>query len=255
MASPQIEIVVVSMADAIARRERMAQVLSSSLFPWRFRDASPGDGTIVPYDGDGARRLKGRDLYASERGCFESHVGAMREFLSAEDGADFLLMCEDDVFIDFDFPFGELAGAMAQAGVDYVRLFSRRIAPARHLQFWRNRWLVRFMWEPFGTQCYMVSRAGAGKLAPFVSRISRPIDDQLDRFWENGIPPYAIFPFPLLELQSSSSILRPAIAQAPLTRARGVARRLLDRARAVACAARTTETDRAFAQALRQTGI
>lgn len=242
------------MAEATARRERMSGIMAECPFPWRFHDASEGDGTVVPYDSARARFIKGRDLYRSELGCFESHAGAIRAFV--EDGKhDFLLMCEDDVLFDFAFPFGELAGAMEEAGVGYVRLFSRRIAPARHLQFWRNRWLVRFMWEPFGTQCYLLSRAGARHLLPFLERIARPIDDQIDRFWENGLPPYAIFPFPVMELQSSSSIVRKPAPQGLGERMRHKFQRLVDRVRAIGTALRRTETDRAFAAALRNRGI
>ncbi len=249
-----VEIVVVSMANAAQRRARMVEILASSPFPWRFEDASTGDGAIVPYDGARARALKGRDLYASELGCFESHVGAVRQFVE-NSPHDFLMMCEDDVQIDFDFPFAELTAAMESANVGYVRLFSRRVAPARHIQFWRNRWLVRFFWEPFGTQCYVLSKAGARRLLPFVESIGRPIDDQLDRFWENGLPPYAIFPYPVMELQSSSSITRPAVRQALFTRLVHAARRLWDRAVAVATSLRRTKMDEAFAAALRKAGI
>lgn len=254
MGAPSIEAVIVSMANAAQRRDRMRRIFADAPFPWRFEDASTGDGAIVPYDGAAARFIKGRDLYGSELGCFESHVGAIRRFVEESDH-DFLLMSEDDVLFDFAFPFGELAEAMRAADVGYVRLYSRRIAPARHLQFWRNRWLVRFMWEPFGTQCYMVSKAGARQLLPFVETIRRPIDDQLDRFWENGLPPYAIFPYPAMELQSSSSIVRLPAPQSAGERIRHKVQRLWDRIVAFGSSVRLTAKDRAFVAALRKAGI
>lgn len=245
-----IQIVVVSMESATERRERMSAQFATTPFPWRFENASLGDGKVVPYDSKRTRIIKGRDLHKSELGCFESHVSAMRKFVT--DGeAEFLLMCEDDVWIDFDFPFLDLLDAMKEAEIHYIRLYSRRVAPARHLQFWRNRWLLRFMWEPFGTQCYLISKAGAARILTDLTAIVRPIDDQLDRFWKNGFPIYSLYPHPVIELQSPSSILRIPTPQTRIEKWRHKAFRLWDRVRAVSHALRRTDQDRRFANALR----
>lgn len=34
----------------------------------------------------------------------------------------------------------------------------------------------------------------------------RPIDDQLDRHWDHGLPNYSVFPFPIVERWAPSSI-------------------------------------------------
>ena len=38
------------------------------------------------------------------------------------------------------------------------------------------------------------------------SRIVRPIDSQLDRYWEHGLPNLALFPFPIIEEFAGSTI-------------------------------------------------
>jgi len=245
----QLQMVVISLASASDRRKQVAERFAASAIPWRFEDARTGDGSVVPYDAKAAHANKGRDLFRSEIGCFESHVSVLRKFV-ADQSAAFMIVCEDDVWIDFGFQFEELIDAMHEAGVHYVRLYSRRVAPVRHIRFWHNRWLVRYLWEPFGTQCYLISKAGAETILGNFKSIGRPIDDELDRFWENGLPAYSIFPHPVIELQSSSSILRLPVAQSRVTRMRLAARRGWDRLVALGYALRTTETDRRFAQAL-----
>ena len=245
-----IRIAVISLPDAARRRARVQRDFAASPFPWRFVDASDGSTTAVPYRPDLAVRLMGRELNRAEIGCFDSHYRALAEF--AADGSGHLMVCEDDLWIDFGFPFGALADAMDSAGVGYLRLYARRAAGARHIAYWCDRWLVRYMWEPFGTQCYLVSVVGARALLAGLDRIARPIDNEFDRFWENGLPAYSFVPAPVLELSSPSSIVRPPDAAA--TGGRRVAyraRRALDRAVSVAAGLRRTRLDARFAAALR----
>jgi GR25 family glycosyltransferase involved in LPS biosynthesis len=57
-----------------------------------------------------------------------------------------------------------------------------------------------------GTQAYLISSQKARSFLETVRTISRPIDWEMDRFWANGLYNYALFPFPCLELGSSSSV-------------------------------------------------
>ena len=248
-----LELVIVSMPNATKRREGMVAHLEQCPYPWRFQDAGPASG-FIKYDSAQAIRNIGREINAAERGCFESHVRAIKAFV--ENGqSEFLIVCEDDIRIDFTFPFPEMLLSMKQAGVEYMRLYSRIMSPARNIQFWRNRRLIRFMWEPYGTQCYVLSKAGARTLLEYLSVIIRPIDNQIDRFWENGLPVYAIFPYPVIELQSSSGILRQPETIGRLDRFRLKTRRLIDRIKAVSSALRINEQDRAFKAALLRAGV
>ena len=114
-------------------------------------DASDGTLGIPQYDEARCIAVMGRVLTRAEKGCYESHVKALREFL--ESGREsHLLVIEDDVMVDLDFTFDDLIAAMIEADIDYMRLYSRRAPPARHVQYCRNRWLIRYRWEPLGTQ-------------------------------------------------------------------------------------------------------
>lgn len=246
-----LKAVIISMATAEARRERISHHFARCPFPWSFQDASDGSEEVLPYDPKLARRRMGRDLKPSEIGVFQSNIKVLRKFV--EDGAGFLLVCEDDVFVDFEFDFQALMTAMTQADLDYMRLYSRRVSPARHLLFWRNRWLVRFFWEPFGMQAYLINAAGAARLLDRFKAISRPIDDELDRFWENGFPLYSLFPHPVLELSSPSSILRTPTREPRFDVLRYKLRRVVDRCIAVVRHGRFKTTDAKLVAALRAT--
>jgi glycosyl transferase family 25 len=249
----KLEINVISLPNALDRRTQVAASFADCPYPWSFVDASDGSRTEIPYRPSRAIARMGRELKSAEVGCFDSHYRALRSF--AESGAtQMLLVVEDDVVIDFGFPFEDLIDAMTSAGVDFIRLYSRRVPAAKHVMFWRNRWLVRYRWEPFGTQCYLVSQAGARHLVGRIKFIGRPVDDEFDRFWENGLPPYALFPHPVLELSSASSIVRSADASHSRgRRARYRVRRLVDRVSSIAYSLRGSALDQRFAAALART--
>jgi len=248
---PSIQIVVVSLKSAQERRDRLERHMGDSPFPWRFFDASDGGSpTALPYRPDVAVRLNGRQLKRSEIGCFDSHYRVIAEFVE-DPRTDYLMVCEDDLWMDFGFPFEAVARAMRKAGVGYFRFYARRAPGARHIAYWCDRWLVRYLWEPFGAQCYLVSAEGARRLLAPLTCIARPIDDEFDRFWENGLPPYSFVPAPVLELSSPSSIVRsPDESRTTLSHLAYRGRRLVDRLVSVSSGIRTTPLDRRFAAAL-----
>lgn len=244
-----MEITVISMPQATARRERIARSFVDCPHRWRIMDASDGTLGIPQYDEARCTAVMGRVLTRAEKGCYESHVKALREFL--ESGREsHLLVIEDDVMVDLDFTFDDLIAAMVEANIDYMRLYSRRAPPARHVQYWRNRWLIRYRWEPLGTQAYIVSRAGAARLVEILSPIVREIDQQIDRFWEHGLLPYTLHPHPVIELSSPTSIpMRfPPVSRFHHLRHRFL--RLVDRGVSIASSFGHRDQDRRFAASL-----
>jgi glycosyl transferase family 25 len=97
-------------------------------------------------------------------------------------------------------------GAM---GIQYLRLYYK--APARHAVLKENflersRSIVELSGAAFGTQGYLITKAGAKTLLDHCRVVRRPVDDEMDRSWAHGLPNLAVFPFPIIEESSPSSI-------------------------------------------------
>jgi glycosyl transferase family 25 len=198
---------VISVASRNDRRQKVVDHLTGWGMSWQFFDALTGEHPRYPYDEKRALQARGRPLTSGELGCFGSHVACMIDFLEDSDD-EFLLLLEDDVLLDQRFDVLALTSWMSKLGIDYLRLYSRYAFSVRHLFVIGRRSLIRFRSGPFGTQAYIISRAGAARFLGSLSKCERPIDDELDRFWHHGLPPYAIYPFPVLELETGSTIGR-----------------------------------------------
>ena len=198
---------VLSMPRAIARLERIAANLDEAqVSNWSFFDALPPEQVRLNYDDLTAFRRFGSVLSPGELSCAASHIAMIKQFLASE--VDYLAVIEDDVFFD---PFADLqnyAGLMRACGIDYLKLAARYFVPARFIGNIGRTSLYRASWPPLGTQCYLLSRAGAADLlnAFDKSGIYAPIDQMMDRFWQTGLPVVMAYPFPALEMAQPTMI-------------------------------------------------
>lgn len=199
--------VVISLPDAVDRRAAFAARARRAALEWSFFDACRGLGPGLSYDPDDAIIAKGRPLYPAELGCYASHVAAWSSFL--ESGASQLIVLEDDTIVDWTF-LAKVAGADLEAsGVGFLRLFAKRPCPFRRVRadfIEHLRYLIEFLDHAWGTQAYVVTRSGAERLLRHCRTVSRPIDIELDRSWAHGLPNLCVFPFPVVEEASASSI-------------------------------------------------
>jgi glycosyl transferase family 25 len=195
---------VISLPYAHERRARFAASAPlESEVDWSFFDASTTIAEGITYSRARALVSHGRELRAGEIGCFVSHYRLWNAFLAS--GAEQMLVLEDDVFVDWAAVRPMLDVAFPR-GIDYVRLYAMRPAPLREIGWFLGRRLVQFLHYAYGTQAYVVTRAGARRFVAAATGIERPIDDFMDRAWDHGVPNLALFPFPVLELAGSSSI-------------------------------------------------
>ena len=206
----RVEIVVISLPTAIERRRKIEAMFEGTGLSWSYFDAHtslkhPG----LRYDVDEIKRQFGRTLSAPEIAVCSSQVAVLDEFLQ-HGSSEYILVLEDDVIFDTDFPLDDFAAFCSEKAIDYIRLFGKHYAEAVRLGFFFDRSIVRYKSSPAGAQAYLMSKAGARKFLEGYRSIDATVDLAMDRFWILQLPIYSIFPYPIIERYSPTSIPVPA---------------------------------------------
>ena len=230
-------VLVISLPDAGERRAGFADRARDTPLPWKFFDAHRELGAGLTYRPDEAVIAKGRPLMPGELGCYSSHYHAWLALL--ESPAPQMIVLEDDTIVDWTFLEKLAATDFTGRGVSYLRLFAKRPCAFRlHGEAVEpQRYLVEYAAYAHGTQGYVVTRAGAERFVRHCRRVRRPVDIELDRAWDHGIPCLAVFPFPLTEISTASTIgsARWSRAEIPAgLRAARFGMRMVERARRIA---------------------
>ena len=200
----RLAIRVISLAES-DRRPRMAAQLDPLGLDWRFFDACTALPPVLSYSPERARIVRGRKLTKGELGCFASHWSLWR-WLMDSPAHDWLLVLEDDLLIDPVF-FADLHRVVGALGsLPYLRLYAKVPFEMRREGSFLERHIARFGGYAYGTQGYFINKQGADRFLRSITRVERPIDDEMDRYWAHGVPIRAIFPFPIIEVQYGSTI-------------------------------------------------
>ena len=206
----ETKVVVISLPDAADRQAAFAERARGTSLRWTWFDAHRELAPGLSHDPDEAIVAKGRPMYPGELGCYSSHYAAWQMFLGS--GARRMLVLEDDTIVDWGFLERLVTVDLQAAGVRYLRLYAKRPCAFRLVlrnAIERQRTLLEYLDRPLGTQGYVLTREGAELFVRHCRRVMRPLDDELDRSWEHGVACLGIFPFPLLE-QSTASTIGPA---------------------------------------------
>jgi glycosyl transferase, family 25 len=155
------------------------------------------------FDSARARRAYFVPMHGGEIACFLSHRRVWQTFVDETD-APFCVVLEDDAGLDDDF------ASVVQAVIerrpldwDYVKLYARRplfswgAAPLAD-----GHRLVRHLRQPAGTVGQVISRAGAVKLLARTNQICRPLDVELQFWWELGVRILSVDPPVVSEISS-----------------------------------------------------
>ncbi|MFT4076657.1 MAG: glycosyltransferase family 25 protein [Asticcacaulis sp.] len=178
---------------------------------WGFFKALKSDAPFE-YPSEPSKQLihYGRKLGPGEIGCFKSHVAVIQEFVSNAE-SDWLLVLEDDVWVDTLFDYQDTIALAEKANLNYIRLYAKRLKKARVVHAWGERQLIRYTSDPYGTQAYLINKTGARRFLQSLKAITLPIDDEMSRFWANGLEIYAVYPFPVVEKSAPSNIFNDRI--------------------------------------------
>lgn len=201
------KVVVISLPDASDRRASFAERARGTSIAWTWFDAHRELAPGLTHDPDEAIVAKGRPLYPGELGCYSSHYAAWGMFLDS--GAPQLLVLEDDTIVDWGFLEKLVTVDIQAAGIPYLRLYAKRPCAFRAVlrdAVEQQRTLIEYLDRPLGTQGYLMTRAGARLFVRHCREVRRPLDDELDRSWEHGVACLGIFPFPVIERSTASTI-------------------------------------------------
>jgi glycosyl transferase family 25 len=199
-----IPIYVINLDRSPERLEHVRRGLAlKGLSPVRIRavDANDLDARAIAevFDAERAQRDYFVPISKAEIACFLSHRFTWRAFLE-ESRAPVCVILEDDA--ELSDAFVEVIAAVAARGPrdwDMVKLFARRRQCSRRIAPLPAGFsLVRHLRQPTVTVGQMVSRSGAEKMLGGSQRIYRPIDVQLQFWWELGVRILSVDP-PLVQ--------------------------------------------------------
>lgn len=157
------------------------------------------------YNSERAKRIYGCELSDNEIACYLSHLSIYSKML--EHRIDTALILEDDISCVGDLkPVVEEVMKLPRTSWQVVRLQSskrsvshptdKRGAGESVAQV-GQREIFRLRTSVLGGCAYLIRLGAASAMLSRSEHIDMPIDQTLDRYWENGIIPYVMRPMPV----------------------------------------------------------
>ena len=204
-----LPIFVISLKRRQDRFRHMQALLDAHGLKAEFVEAVDGS-VLTPeqrrlYDRRRALSVYGADMSDAEIGCHLSHLKVHQAVVDR--GLDLALVLEDDIECDADFR-DLLEGVLSARRREWLVLRLQSIKggviagdkPATRGDFRegvRGRTIARVRSGVVGGCAYLIRREGAERMLRYAGRPFMPIDQAMDRYWENGIAPYVLRPFPV----------------------------------------------------------
>lgn len=209
---------VISLDRAVNRRNYMQAMLGSIGVAPEYVSAVDGKTLTAAqraiYDPKAAHRVYGCEMTDSEIGCCHSHLSILRRMV--RENIPCALILEDDIFCGPDF-VSVVNELTAQRNPEWtvVRLQTLKQsiakprsgrATGRKVADLASSSVYLIGQGVLGAGAYLVRRDAAEAILKQAQTLYMPFDQMLDRFWENGIAPYVVRPFPAWENQLGSEI-------------------------------------------------
>ena len=192
-----MHIIVLSLARATDRREKMKRQLEAAGVAFELLDATDGraltDVERALVDHERRRRITPFPLTDNEIGCWLSHRRAMQSII--ERGDKMAVILEDDAEILPGFAHA-LEAIERQAGpfdiIDLHRKFKRgeTFIPCRRLL--PELSMGRVGAAHMGAIAYVMSRAGAERFIAYAKRFVHAVDKEMHRYWASGLDIYGL---------------------------------------------------------------
>jgi glycosyl transferase family 25 len=196
-----LKIFVISLPDAVERRERAAEQLGELGLSFEFFDAMRGEqvmseGYFERCDEEEWLLNTGHPMSPGEVGCFASHRSMWQKCVELGEP---LMIMEDDFQLLPGF-----AGAVEQVSeiisdCGFIRLQSETRAKKQRVAAKGDFTLWRYTKVPHSTMCYSVTPEVAQRLVEQTRAIYDPVDVFFKKFWVHGQPIYCLTPYAVTE--------------------------------------------------------
>jgi glycosyl transferase family 25 len=205
----KFQVFVISLDRAVERREYISRLTAELGFTANIVRAVDGakltDEQRSRYDRERARRIYGCEMSDNEIACYLSHLSVYSKMI--EHGLETALVLEDDISCVGDLkPIVEQVLSLPPTSWQVVRLQSTKRSVS-HPEDERGmgdrmarigeREIFRLKTSVLGGCAYLIRLSAATAMLERSKRINMPIDQTLDRYWENGIIPYVLRPMPV----------------------------------------------------------
>lgn len=212
-----VKVFVISLERAESRRAHMTRLFRRLGIEAEFFPAVDGerltDEDRAHYDSTESRRNYRADMTDAEIGCYLSHYRIYERI--CRDNLDIALILEDDVAVSPDLPaiLESLAKdpdppwSVMRLQSPLPRILHPKAAKDRGFPVSDvpNGNVFLLQSHVLGCCGYLMRRQAAEAMLTYGRRIVRPIDQTLDRYWENGILPYIVRPLPVWQDDDFSS--------------------------------------------------
>lgn len=154
------------------------------------------------YDSSRNKRIYRRPLAAGEIGCYLSHRKIWQ--IMVDQGLSMALVLEDDAELAPELPVVLAAIENLSRPWDLIKLYEppAKKPVARSISINNHLSLCQYKKIPSRTTGYLVSLAGATKLLGARESFGRPVDDDMQFYWEYSGTVYGVKPHPILCAES-----------------------------------------------------
>ena len=196
MSSGDMDIAVISLADADARRASVSAQMAAAGLAFRFSEAvsTVEEAETLAGQCDGERFLlnTGRWPVPAELGCYASHLALWRE--CAEAGRPILVM-EDDFRLRpvFTKAVDTVSRLVRDAG--FVRLQAESRAVRRPVRAVGPFTLVHYRKMTQGAMCYAIGPRVAEAFLRASRGVAAPVDVFIKRYWDHGQRLFGLLPY------------------------------------------------------------
>lgn len=172
-----------------------------------------------------------RPLGLGEIGCYISHIKAWKAIIDR--GLSCALILEDDIVIDESL--GQLIKTMSKFSdsFDIVKLYSKNNEPKliESIRLGEGHQLCRFKKIPIGNQGQLVTFSGAKNLINTYGKFGRPVDEDIQHWWEANINVLGFLPSVVSPRKSTQSDIEEQGKRKGVTTFMGFAKNITRRAK------------------------